>query len=53
MLWAAIKATQERYPHAICVVYTGDHDATKTQILSRVKVDPRSVVNVTRYSRVL
>ena len=26
MLWAAIKATQQRYPKAICVVYTGDVD---------------------------
>ena len=38
VLWAAIKATQERYPNAFCVVYTGDHDATKSEILERVKV---------------
>ena len=37
VLWAAIKATQKRYPKAICVVYTGDHDATKSTILERVK----------------
>ncbi|MCJ1380578.1 asparagine-linked glycosylation protein [Xylographa soralifera] len=26
VLWAAIKATQERYPRAACIVYTGDVD---------------------------
>ena len=36
VLWAAIKATQERYPRVICVVYTGDHDSSKTTILERV-----------------
>ena len=36
VLWAAIKATQERYPKAICVVYTGDHDSSKATILERV-----------------
>jgi alpha-1,2-mannosyltransferase len=37
VLWAAIKATQKRWPKAICVVYTGDLDATKSTILERVK----------------
>lgn len=37
VLWAAIKATQRRWPKATCVVYTGDHDATKSTILERVK----------------
>ena len=37
MLWAAIKATQERYPKALCIVYTGDHDANKETIISNVK----------------
>ena len=36
VLWAAIKATQERYPKAICVVYTGDHESSKAMILERV-----------------
>lgn len=36
VLWAAIKATQKRWPKAVCVVYTGDHDATKSTILERV-----------------
>ena len=38
VLWAAIKATQLRYPNAICVVYTGDHDVSKAQMLKRVQV---------------
>ncbi|KAF4125881.1 alpha-1,2-mannosyltransferase [Geosmithia morbida] len=37
VLWAAIRATQDRWPNAKCVVYTGDHDVTKDQILSLVK----------------
>ncbi|KAF1921764.1 hypothetical protein BDU57DRAFT_437318 [Ampelomyces quisqualis] len=37
VLWAAIRATQQRWPQALCVVYTGDHDVDKTAILRRVK----------------
>lgn len=37
VLWAAIRATQQRWPKAICVVYTGDHDASKATILQRVE----------------
>lgn len=37
VLWAAIRATQKRWPEAVCVVYTGDHDFDKTAILKRVK----------------
>lgn len=37
VLWAAIRATQERWPKARIVVYTGDHDVTKEKILERVK----------------
>lgn len=36
MLWAAIRATQARWPGAVCVVYTGDHDVDKDMILRRV-----------------
>ncbi|KAL2265740.1 hypothetical protein VTJ83DRAFT_6840 [Remersonia thermophila] len=36
VLWAAIRATQERYPRATCVVYTGDHGVSKAAMLSRV-----------------
>ncbi|KAK1720032.1 putative GDP-Man:Man(3)GlcNAc(2)-PP-Dol alpha-1,2-mannosyltransferase [Colletotrichum lupini] len=37
VLWAAIKTTQERYPNALCVVYTGDHEVNKQAMLERVK----------------
>ena len=37
VLWAAIKATQKRWPNAVCAVYTGDHDAKKSTILERVE----------------
>ncbi|KAL9604950.1 MAG: hypothetical protein Q9219_000138 [cf. Caloplaca sp. 3 TL-2023] len=37
VLWAAIKATQKRWPKAVCVVYTGDHDADKDKMLERVQ----------------
>ncbi|KAL9060548.1 MAG: hypothetical protein Q9206_000958 [Seirophora lacunosa] len=37
VLWAAIKATQRRWPRAVCVVYTGDHDADKDGMLEKVK----------------
>lgn len=38
VLWAAIKSTQKRWPKAICVIYTGDHDANKSTIIERVKL---------------
>ncbi|KAF1983041.1 glycosyltransferase family 4 protein [Aulographum hederae CBS 113979] len=37
VLWAAIRATQQRWPEALCVVYTGDHDADKETIINRVQ----------------
>ncbi|RDI85411.1 putative peroxisomal-coenzyme A synthetase [Venturia inaequalis] len=37
VLWAAIRATQLRWPEAVCVVYTGDHDVNKDQIIKRVQ----------------
>lgn len=37
VLWAAVRATQQRWPKAKCVVYTGDHDASKEAILARVE----------------
>ncbi|KAI9730969.1 MAG: asparagine-linked glycosylation protein [Claussenomyces sp. TS43310] len=37
VLWAAIRATQKRWPNAKCIVYTGDHDVDKRQILTRVE----------------
>ena len=38
VLWAAIRATQNRWPNAKCVVYTGDHEVNKEAILNRVEV---------------
>lgn len=38
VLWAAIRATQKRWPMATCVVYTGDHDVNKQKMLERVEV---------------
>lgn len=37
VLWAAIRATQQRWPKAKCIVYTGDHEVNKEAILSRVE----------------
>ncbi len=37
VLWAAVRATQKRWPEAICVIYTGDHDEDKAAMLKRVK----------------
>ncbi|KAL2260986.1 hypothetical protein VTK26DRAFT_4832 [Humicola hyalothermophila] len=37
VLWAAIRATQQRWPKAKCIVYTGDHGVTKDAMLARVK----------------
>lgn len=37
VLWAAIRATQKRWPKAKIVVYTGDHDVDKSAILERVQ----------------
>lgn len=42
VLWAAIRATQKRWPKAKIVVYTGDHDVTKDKMLSRVEVSSQS-----------
>lgn len=39
VLWAAIRATQKRWPRAKCIVYTGDHDVDKAAILARVQVE--------------
>lgn len=38
MLWTAIRDVQKEFPHVVCVVYTGDTDASKEQILFKVKV---------------
>ncbi|CAN8103357.1 unnamed protein product [Discula destructiva] len=37
VLWVAIRAIQAQYPKARIVVYTGDHEVNKEQILARVQ----------------
>ncbi|EEA27813.1 asparagine-linked glycosylation protein [Talaromyces marneffei ATCC 18224] len=37
VLWAAVKATQERWPKAVCAIYTGDYDVTKAAMLEKVE----------------
>ncbi|PPQ63599.1 hypothetical protein CVT24_004459 [Panaeolus cyanescens] len=49
VLWTAIEAMQRNNPDVISVVYSGDTDVTKEQIISKVKsrfdiqLDPRSL----------
>jgi len=45
VLWAAIRATQKRWPKAICVVYTGDHEVDKAAMLERVEVNSLSLLS--------
>jgi alpha-1,2-mannosyltransferase len=44
---------QEKYPRAVCVVYTGDHDASKPQIIARVKVGVDYETHMARISSML
>ncbi|KAI8978427.1 hypothetical protein BDB01DRAFT_799807 [Pilobolus umbonatus] len=37
VLWIAIRDIQKEFPNVICVVYTGDTDYTKNDIVHRVK----------------
>ncbi|KAJ5625924.1 CAZyme family GT4 [Penicillium lagena] len=37
VLWEAVRATQRRWPKAICAIYTGDHEVNKTTMLERVE----------------
>ncbi|KAJ6141466.1 Alpha-1-2-mannosyltransferase (Alg11) [Penicillium chermesinum] len=37
VLWEAVRATQQRWPKAICVIYTGDHEVNKSTMLERVE----------------
>ncbi|KAJ6020916.1 Glycosyl transferase family 1 [Penicillium herquei] len=37
VLWEAIRATQQRWPKAICAIYTGDHEVNKVTMLERVE----------------
>ncbi|KAG1727063.1 glycosyltransferase family 4 protein [Suillus paluster] len=49
VLWTAIAATQRAHPNCISLVYTGDVDATKEQIIAQVQsrfdisLDPKSL----------
>lgn len=38
VLWAAIAYLQREEPNVVCVVYTGDTDVTKSEIIDKVKV---------------
>ncbi|XP_064481709.1 GDP-Man:Man(3)GlcNAc(2)-PP-Dol alpha-1,2-mannosyltransferase-like [Ornithodoros turicata] len=37
VLWAAIRAIQERYPNYHCIVYTGDKDVTPEEIVTNAE----------------
>ncbi|CAL5867652.1 uncharacterized protein PFLUO_LOCUS1871 [Penicillium psychrofluorescens] len=37
VLWEAVRATQRRWPKAVCAIYTGDHEVNKTTMLERVE----------------
>ncbi|KAL2864627.1 alpha-1,2-mannosyltransferase ALG11 [Aspergillus lucknowensis] len=37
VLWEAVRATQRRWPNAVCAIYTGDTDVTKAAMLERVQ----------------
>ncbi|KAG1796896.1 glycosyltransferase family 4 protein [Suillus variegatus] len=49
VLWTAIAATQRAHPNCVSLVYTGDVDATKEQIIAQVEarfnisLDPKSL----------
>jgi hypothetical protein len=38
VLWTALRDVQHEFPEVICVVYTGDTDASREQIILKVKV---------------
>lgn len=38
MLWAAIAYLQRTEPNVVCAVYSGDTDATKQEIIDKVRV---------------
>ncbi|KAF9095236.1 asparagine-linked glycosylation protein [Mortierella sp. AD031] len=37
VLWTAIRDIQENYPHVVSIVYTGDTDVNKQDILERIR----------------
>lgn len=38
MLWAAVACVQREEPDVVCLIYTGDVQATKDEIVNKVKV---------------
>ncbi|KAI9316814.1 hypothetical protein BX666DRAFT_199052 [Dichotomocladium elegans] len=59
VLWTAIRDIQREFPHAICVVYTGDTLVSKEQMLFKAKknfnieLNPRSLAIVYLHTRYL
>ncbi|KAI8148781.1 hypothetical protein BJV82DRAFT_198325 [Fennellomyces sp. T-0311] len=59
VLWTAIRDVQREFPHIICAVYTGDIDATKEQIIFKVKnsfnidLNPQTLVFIYLHTRYL
>jgi alpha-1,2-mannosyltransferase len=49
VLWTTIRSIQEKYQNVVCVVYTGDTDVTKDEILEKamlrftIKLDPENL----------
>nr|KMM73356.1 alpha-1,2-mannosyltransferase ALG11 [Coccidioides posadasii RMSCC 3488] len=37
VLWVAVRATQKRWPKAICIIYTGDQDVDKATMLKNIE----------------
>lgn len=46
VLWAAVACLQREEPDVICLVYTGDIDASRQEIVDKVKVGVRGLVGV-------
>lgn len=40
VLWTAISIMQREHPEVVSVVYSGDTDASKEEIIAKVKVCP-------------
>lgn len=43
VLWTAIRDVQKEFPNVICAVYTGDIEASKEQIINKVKVKNETI----------
>ena len=64
VLWTAVAAMQRSNPNLVCAIYSGDTDATKEEIIAKVKVSltghlcatflpnaDRALVSLRHYSR--